>query len=438
MKYDIFKVLHFLIEERSSSMKQKFTLLALVSLVLLFCSAPAFSASVDDLKRQIDLLSDEVDDLKGRSMGSSGTTDHNRVSVHGYGELHLNVPTSGNNNQTQIDQHRFVIGVHALLTDWIHLNAEIDFEHAGQELEFEFGYLDFLLSDALNVRAGVVIVPVGFLNEYHEPPLFWTAERPLLQSRMIPTTWSGAGAGFFGSLGEGVSYRAYVVNSLQSIKDNSTSGGSGNGNGGDDSSFDSNGIRGGRGQINKRVAEDFAFTGRLEFTKLYPGLQVGLSTFLGNTTQGFIDEGGFMSLLEADIQYRWNWLEMNSTVVVTHIADTTAMENFCGIAGNGCSGGVAERQFGFNIQAGIHLPQLMGWKTTHDIIPHIMFERVRTQDKMAQGVAHTLSRNRNAVYTFGVAYLPIPAVSIKADHTNTRLANGNNTDQFNMAVSYMY
>ncbi len=419
-------------------MKQKFTLFALIGLVTLFWSGPAFSADVDELKRQIDILSDEMDNLKGRS-GGSGSKQHNRVSIHGYGEVHLQAPTSGANQETTIDAHRFVIGVHALLADWIHLNAEIDFEGAAQELEMEFAQLDFLLTDSFNVRAGVMLAPVGLLNEFHEPTLFWTTERPELQVRMIPSSWSVGGAGIYGTPMEGVNYRLYVVNSLQSISDNSTTDGRGNGNGGNNNAFSSNGIRDGRGsQINQRIAEDFAVTGRVELTKLYPGLQVGFSTFLGDTTQGYIDAGGFITLVEADIKYRHEWFEMNSSIVSTHIADTGAINNFCSIAGNSCGGGVAKHQYGVNVQAGVHLPQLMGWKTTHDIVPHFMYERVRTQDDVVDGFAPSLNRNRNAIYTFGVAYLPIPAVSIKADHTHTRLENDTETNEFRMSVAYMY
>ena len=125
---------------------------------------------LDELERRIDILSDEMDELKE----SGGASDYDKVRVHGYGELHFNMPTDGRTRQ--VDNHRFVLGVHAPLADWIHLNAEIDFEHAAQELEFEFGYLDFLLDPKYNVRAGVVLIPVGFLNEFHEPPLFWTVD----------------------------------------------------------------------------------------------------------------------------------------------------------------------------------------------------------------------------------------------------------------------
>jgi hypothetical protein len=425
-------------------MKQKLTVFALIGLVVLFWGAPAFSADMSELERKIDILSDELDDLKEGDMlkGQRGRSRRfqqpNLVTMFGYGELHLNAPLGAIDDPTELDNHRYVIGVHAILSKWIHLTAELDFEHAAQELEFEVSYLDFLLSPGFNVRAGVMLAPIGFLNEYHEPPLFWTTERPLLHQRLIPTTWSMAGVGVLGSPVDGFNYRVYAVGSLQSIEDNNGSGGSGNGSGGDASSFSSDGIRSGRHQINKAIANDFAVTGRMEFTKLYPGLQVGVSTYLGDTSQGFIDEGGFMALLEADIQYRKEWFEMNATIVNTSIGDTVELNAFCNRVGHACDGRIAENQFGFNVQAGVHLPQLMGWKTTQDVIPHFMFERVRTQDSNDSTYTIDRSKNRNQVYTAGVAYLPIPKVSLKADYTHERLENSTSTQQFNMSVSYLY
>jgi hypothetical protein len=420
-------------------MKQKLGLMVLMVLAFFIVAIPVCADNTQELERKLDLLSDEVDDLKNRGFGA-GTSDHNRVSVHGYGEMHYNRNES--DSTKEIDNHRFVIGVHALLSDWIHLNAEIDFEHAAQELEFEFGHLDFLLGPALNFRAGVMIAPVGLLNETHEPNLFWTAERPVLQSRMIPTTWTAGGVGIFGTPMEGVNYRLYAMNSLQSITTDSTANGGGaGGNGGSGDSFGDNGIRGGRKQVNEAIAQDFSVFARVELTKLYPGLQLGFSWVNGDTTHGIIAEGGNMNLLEADIKYRWKWFDMNASIVNTSIENTLEMNRFCAGVDNvteDCSGGIAENNFGYNVQAGIHLPQLIGWKTSHDIIPHFMFERVRTQDKVNGEVTINRARNRNAIYTFGVTYLPIPEVALKMDHTSKHFEDLTTTDQFNVAVAYMY
>lgn len=422
-------------------MKQKLTLLALIGLAVLFWSAPVYSASMEDLERKINLLTDEIDDLKEKDIikGQRGRSrkfqQPNFVTIFGYGELHY---IDADNSHAVLDQHRYVIGIHSILNKWIHLTAEIDFEHAAQQLEFELSYVDFLLSREFNVRAGVMLAPIGFLNEFHEPPLFWTTERPLVQQRLIPTTWSMAGFGALGTPVDGLNYRVYFVGSLQSIEDNNGSSGSGNGFGGDASSFGANGIRGGRHQINQAIAEDFAVTGRLEFTKLLPGLQVGVSTYLGDTSQGKIDEGGFMALIEADVQYRKEWFEMNATIVNTSISDTEELNAFCQSPGHACDGKIAENQFGFNIQGGIHIPQLLGKKTTQDLVVHYMFEKVRTQDSNDGTYVIDRSRNRNAVHNFGLAYFPIPKVSIKADALFVHTEDNQTTQTFQMAVGYLY
>ena len=428
-------------------MKRKIGLLALLVLVLLFVAGPAFSldieeesSSTEELERKLDLLADEIDDLKSSGI-SAGTANFNRVTVHGYGETHFN--HNPRKNSTQVDQHRFVFGIHALLADWIHLNAEIDFEHAAQKLEFEFGHVDFLLDPAFNIRAGVLLAPTGSLNEFHEPNLFWTVERPLLQKQLIPTSWNSTGAGIYGNIMDGVNYRVYYMNSLQSISRDSTKDGSGTGNGGSASSFSSGGIRGGRGEANERIADDFSIFARVEFTRLMRGLQVGFSIVDGDTTHNIIEEGGHMTLLEADLKYRWRWFDMNASVVNTEVDDSAAMNTFCAsAAGAGCTvsstSGIAANNFGYNVQVGVHLPQLIGWRTTHDIVPHFMFERVRTQDEMEGGTAPDRSKNRNGIYTFGIAYLPIPEVSIKMDHTHTKLEDKTTEDQFNLGIAYMF
>jgi hypothetical protein len=414
----------------------KGTVLSLALGMLLF-SAPAFAdGSMDELERRIDLMADEIDQLRS-SDGSSGSKESDRVRIHGYGEMHFNHGLN-DDGSTSIDNHRYVIGVHAKLTDWIHLNAEIDFEHAAQELEFEMAYLDFLLSSNLNVRAGVMLMPIGFLNEYHEPPLFWTVERPELQSKIIPTTFSAAGAGIFGSLSDGINYRFYVVNSLQSLRETEFDDGSGNGAGGASGQFrGEDGIRKGRLQINKAIAEDFAGVGRLELTKLYPGLQLGFSAYYGNTTHDIINEDGTVLLLEADVRYRLNWFEMNSTIVNIDVDDAAAINAFCASASGECTSDVAENMFGWNIQAGIHVPQLMGIKTTQDVIPYVLYENIRPQDAMPTGTAGT-AKNNFEVITTGLAYLPIASVSIKLDYQHFMFGDNTSKDMLNMGLAYMF
>lgn len=412
-------------------------------------SGPAFAVDLDQLQRQMDLMADEIESFKFKK-GSDGSKP-DRVKVHGYGELHYNNRVDANGGNSEIDLHRFVIGVHAQLADWIHLNAEIDFEHAAQELEFEFASLDFLIDQKFNVRAGLMLMPVGFLNEFHEPNLYWSVERPEFQSKIIPTTWSGAGAGFFGTPVEGINYRVYFVNSVQSIRPAGFGTGAGpGGNGGDGGRFTgSSGIRSGRQQINELTAEDFSAVGRMELTKLFPGLQLGFSFYAGNTTHDLISEGGFILLLETDMKYRLNWFEMNASVANIDVSDAAAINAYCatqnGITAGTCTADIGDNIFGWNVQAGIHVPQLLGMNTAHDVVTWFMFERIRPQDSVPTGTTPTAGVNFD-VYQAGVAYLPTPSVSVKLDWQHRRFQNPNfapgkiglAADTVNLGVAWMY
>lgn len=392
--------------------------------------------SVEDLRAELDRLADEIDDMRD----TFGTLRKN-VNVTGYGEVHYNVPIDNDPERpTEFDAHRFVIGVNARLADWIYLSAEIDYEHAAQELEFEMGYLDFLIDPSVNFRVGTMLIPVGFLNEYHEPTLFWTVERPQFQSRIIPTSWNGTGGGFFGTFGNfmgGMNYRLYAVNSLDSVS-------SGGGNFGAKT-----GIRSGRLLPDHAIAEDIAITGRVEFSNLFPGFQLGGSFYTGETTHSTIEQGGRTTVLEADIKYRLKWFEMNASFANVHINNAAELNNY-GIAQNasdptkfediGAGKFIPSNVLGYNIQAGIHWPQLLGKSTSHDVITHFMYEFIDTQNEMPTGLAQqTGSSGETDVYTAGVTWIPTTTnVSLKMDYTHQRFLDGTSTDQVNLGMAYMF
>src|SRR5690349_6654397 len=117
-----------------------------------------------------------------------------------------------------LDFHRFVLLVTHEFNPRLRFVSELELEHGfvegledGGELELEQAYLDFLVTRAFNVRAGMLLVPVGIINERHEPPVFHGVERPLVDTVIIPTTWFDVGAGVHGELGRGWRYRLYVM-----------------------------------------------------------------------------------------------------------------------------------------------------------------------------------------------------------------------------------
>ena len=83
------------------------------------------------------------------------------------------------------------------------------------EVALEQAYLDFLIKPWLNVRGGMVLAPVGIINERHEPPAYNGVERPFVETLIIPSTWREMGVGLTGDLGRGFRYRTYMVSALR-------------------------------------------------------------------------------------------------------------------------------------------------------------------------------------------------------------------------------
>jgi len=135
--------------------------------------------------------------------------------ISGYMDFHLNRPE---HEDPQLDFHRFVLLFNHSFSDRLRFIGELELEHAlvegleeSGELELEQAYLDFRVNRMLNLRAGMLLAPVGIINERHEPPSFHGVERPFVDTFIIPTTWFDAGAGIHGTFGAAWHYRAYLM-----------------------------------------------------------------------------------------------------------------------------------------------------------------------------------------------------------------------------------
>jgi hypothetical protein len=99
-----------------------------------------------------------------------------------------------------------------------------------------------------------MLVPMGFINELHEPPFYHGNRRPPVETQILPSTWRANGAGIFGELLPGLEYRTYGITSLNA------------------KGFRADGIRGGRQSGNREFADDWSWVARLDYTPLPGGL----------------------------------------------------------------------------------------------------------------------------------------------------------------------
>ncbi len=354
------------------------------------------------------------------------------VSIAGYGEVvYLNYKSekddgSAGGQMDQIDYLRNIIYVGYKYNDNLLFNAEIEFEHAlaGEgkpgEVAMEFGYIDAMIVPEFTVRAGMVLVPVGIINEYHEPSTFLGTLRPETERNIIPSTWRANGLGFVGATSSGIGYRLYVVEGLRADK------------------FTSSGIRSGRQKGAKAIAEDLGLAGRIDYTGV-PGLNIGASFFSGNSGQGLTDGAGneinaSTTVLSAHGIFNRKGLELRALYAKSSIGDVTELNNILELSG---ANSIGEDQMGYYFTAAYEVLQFLSPGKNASLSPFVQYEKLNTQDAVPGGFSVDPSKEKTNI-TFGVMYKPHSNIGFKVDFINRDNEAGTGLDQFNAAVTYLF
>lgn len=399
---------------------------------------PDVDKRMAELERRLEAMSRELEAQKiggampaapgeGRfGLGASASkvyTVPSGLSVGGYGEfLYENKAAklqdgSQVGSEKQADALRLVLYTGYKFSDRIVFNSEIEFEHGGYsdehpegEAVVEFAYLDFLVNKAFNLRAGQMLVPMGFINELHEPPAFLGARRPAVERTLIPATWHENGLGVHGDLPGNLSYRVYLMNGLDATK------------------FSAAGIRDGRQAGKEANAQSLAWTGRLDWAPM-PGVLVGSSFYTGNSNQSGTGEAITTTIWDAHAEYRSRGFQVrglyarssNSSVGVAALSPVDPARE------------VGTRQWGGYLEVGYDL--LRGAKQA--LIPYLRYERLDAQQAVAAGVVKDVSQDRTLLTT-GMAFKPIPQVAVKADWTRDENRARTGRDQFSLALGYTF
>ena len=357
------------------------------------------------------------------------------VSIGGYGEFLYENFSGERENDTpsgavdQFDALRAILYFGYKFSDRLIFNSELEWEHGstgqGGEASIEFAYLDYIFSPAFGVRAGLLLSPMGFINELHEPPIFLGTTRPLVESVIIPTTWRSNGAGVFGQAGP-LAYRAYLITSPDAVGGGTSRAGG----------FGAGGLRGGRQKGAREMAEDFGGVARVDFVGV-PGVTVGGSAFLGNTAQGRKlasgeEVGGRLTIWEGHAEYRARGLDLRGLYAVATLDEVAELNELRKLAGNASIG---ERLVGGYVQGGYDVLNFVD--TEHQLVPYARWERVNTQDRVPTGFTANPANDRR-VLSLGAMWKPIPAVSVKADYQLHGNEAETGVNQFNVNIGYLF
>ncbi len=421
-------------------------------------SSPAQDTSeLQRLKRQVEAITRELERLRlGEEVVAQADTgvpgfgpaaskvyrSSQGVSIGGYGEIEYTVPSDQLEDGTespvanQWDAHRAILYFGYKFSDRLLVNTEIELEHA-DEAWLEFAYLDYRLNDALGFRGGLLLSPMGLINELHEPPTFLGSTRPLVTGSIIPTTWRENGFGIFGDLGA-FSYRAYIMNGLDGA-----------------GVFDDSGLRGGRQKGSHALAEDVAGVVRLDYTGV-PGLLVGGSVNYGGSGQGrAVTLDGTDRTIQANTliweghgSYQARGLDLRGVVAGASVDDALLLNAYRAAEATDLpsistaltqavtgSSSVGESMLGGYAHAGYDVLRRRG--TEQQLIPYVRYEFLNTQTSVPDGFSVNPAREQTAIL-LGAAWKPVPQVAVKADYQlhSTQAQTGRN--RFVVVLAYLF
>lgn len=336
------------------------------------------------------------------SQGSSESAGYPSTGpLSGYMDFHFN---KDQGQDGVLDFHRFVLLFNHSFSPRIRFVGELELEHAfvegleeAGEVELEQAYVDFLLGRSFNLRVGMVLVPIGIINERHEPPVYHGVERPFVDTVIIPTTWFEVGAGVHGEIRRGFRYRGYVLAPLNSLEFTAHEG-----------------IRNGRQKGSQANVRNVAFTGRLEYLGVR-GLVVGVSGWRGKSTFALPRLATTVSIGEVDARYRRQRLELRGQFARVGISDAANLNDAIGRQ-TGVSPNVAEGLRGSYGEASY---RIWAQGSPRDLVGFVRYENFDTQHRMPVGFLPLKEFDRDA-WVFGATYYPDPDVAVKVDYVRQR------------------
>lgn len=348
-----------------------------------------------------------------------------RTTIGGYGEVHYANSTAPG-EPGRVNLARFVLFVGHSFTDRITLRSEVEVEDAkvaggesGGEVALEQAYLDYRLGERFTLRTGLFLLPIGIINELHEPPSFNGVDRPTYSEVIIPTTWREIGAGAVGVIPgiAGLSYRAFVVNGLLASGFNAASG-----------------IREGRQEGRDASFANPALTGRLEYAR--PGLSLGASVYYGGSANGdsTLATGAFaapITLLSADARFATGPLALRAEAATIGVSDAGQINAVYGQ-------GVGRRIAGWYAEGAYELLHLVAPSSPQRLHGFLRYERYDTQAGIASGTTRDPALARR-VATVGLTYKPAWNVAFKADYQLRRNRAGLGQDEvLALGVGYQF
>ena len=403
---------------------------------------PAFGQTVE---QKLQILQQEIDDLKAQArrpdppsqQTSPYAFDHGSMldrsvglanggtNLVGYGEMsYSRFRQSGD---ATADLARFVFGFNHRFDERLSFHSEVEIEHAvvssedKGEAEIEQAWVNYKSSDAVNFKGGLFLIPLGILNETHEPPTYYGVQRNQVETRIIPTTWRELGVGMHGIFGDGFRYDIGVTTNFDSGKlDDPLTG-----------------IRSGHQEGQLANGRNLAAYGALNYR--LPGLLVGGGVFGGDTGQNGVSNPALQgvaarfTIWDVHAQYRVAGLDLQALYTAGMLGDADKVTAALLAADPTTAFAAPKSMKGWYAQAAYHVYK----RGNLDVAPFVRYERIDI--RQAEDPANDLlqdPRNDERIRTIGVNFWVHPQVVLKADIQ--RYATDKTQDAYRLGLGFMF
>ncbi len=375
---------------------------------------------------QQDSLLNEQQNLAEELMNRNGS-----LTIGGYAQIDYNQPINNNLiNNGVLDVHRLVMLFGYKFNSRTNFITEIEFEHV-KEVYVEQAFLNYKITNYLNFRGGLMLIPMGIINEYHEPPTFNGVERPSLDNKIIPTTWREIGMGFTGRFNEiSLKYQLYVVNGLNGYNDDANFSGA-------------KGLRSGRQKGAESIINSPNFASRIDFYGIR-ALKIGLSGYFGKSQSSLfngLDKSDNdlvlqadssvvgISMFGADLRYNKKGFQLKAQYNYTSINNASQYNKFAGSdLGSALSGYYLE--FAYNIF------ELTKLKT--ELIPFVRYENYNTHFKTNDFITADKNYHTEEII-FGFGWKLAKGAVLKADYQYIKSkAEDDWNNQLNLGIGIMF
>lgn len=357
--------------------------------------------------------------------------DIQQFAIGSYGEAHYNQNIDGDQFRAgKIDLHRIITYIGYRFNERAQFFSEIEFEHTN-EIYVEQAFVNYRFNDKFNFKTGVILVPMGYVNEFHEPTLFNGVERPNVDKYIIPSTWREMGAGFQGLFKKAsIKYQLYVLNGFNAYTGAARlSGANGLRNarqGGDESSFLRPSVTGKISYFgfDKLLIEASAYIGKTE-SSLYNGLERNNTVAISQADSTVVG----ISMAGLNVSYAAKRLMFRGQAIYTSLSNTDQYNAFTGSnVAKGILGGYAEVSYKFDLKKDDYL----------QMIPFVRYEYYDTHFKVDEFVARNKAYAREELI-IGVGLKPAPGLIFKADYQLYKTkVDDNFTSTLNLGFGYWF